>query len=98
MVLTPWLSPGYAVEEHTVDTRDGYRLALHRIPSNASQTRPPVLLLPALLLPSGGFLSGPPEGSQALALAAEGYDVWLPTTRGSSQSRFHSAMTPEACL
>ena len=55
---------GYPIEEHTVQTEDGYIVTLHRIPhgldsNNEFKERPAVLLAHSLLGSSVVFTFGP---------------------------------------
>ncbi len=78
---------GYPIEEHFVETVDGYILGMFRIPhgrnataSNAS--KPPVLLQHALLDSSFAFVCNLPNESLGYLLADAGYDVWFGNNRG----------------
>ena len=69
-------SYGYPLEEHFVQTGDGYKLTLHRIPSirysNQTKERPIVLLAHPLMSSSAVFTYGPVSNSIAYLLADEG--------------------------
>ena len=69
-------SYGYPLEEHFVQTIDGYNLTLHRIPSigylNQTKKRPIVLLAHPLMSSSAVFTYGPINNSLAYLLADEG--------------------------
>lgn len=91
---------GYPFENHTVQTDDGYILALHRIPygrNNNSQyeKRPSVLLVSGLFVDSAEWLSTGAERGLGFVLADQGYDVWLSNLRGTRWSRKHTTLNPD---
>lgn len=67
---------GYPIEEHSVKTKDGYILGLHRInlpSSQGSSTRKPAVLLQhGLLADSANWISNGPKKSLAFQLADKG--------------------------
>ena len=70
-------SLGYPIEEHSVQTQDGYIVTLHRIPHgqnslNINKERPAVLLAHCMMGSSAVFTFGPPDQSLAYILADEG--------------------------
>ena len=91
---------GFACEEHSATTEDGYVLGLQRIVSNSEASlapaspRPPVLLVHGLMQNSESFLVGGANAALAFALTAAGYDVWLGNVRGTRYSRKHLSLTP----
>ncbi|KAI3969693.1 hypothetical protein MKX01_020254 [Papaver californicum] len=82
---------GYACEEHTVTTQDGYILSIQRIPvgksGETSGVRPPVLLQHGVLMDGITWLLNTPDQSLAYILADNGFDVWIANTRGTKFSR-----------
>nr|ABA12145.1 44 kDa salivary lipase-like protein SP14 [Phlebotomus argentipes] len=85
-------SHGYAAEEHTVKTDDGYLLTLHRIPRGVKaqkNSKGVVFLLHGLLCSSVDWIILGPQSALAFLLAEEGYDVWLGNARGNTFSRRH---------
>ncbi|KAK3184445.1 hypothetical protein Dsin_031731 [Dipteronia sinensis] len=88
---------GYACEEHTVTTQDGYILNLQRIPVGQSDgvpgKRPPVLLQHGLISDAASWLVLPPDQALAFVLADNGFDVWLANTRGTKYSRGHAYLS-----
>lgn len=75
------LRAGYPLEEHTVTTRDGYVLQLHRIPRRGA--RDVVFFQHGVLDTSLGWIVGGTGGSAALAAYDAGFDVWLSNTRAN---------------
>ncbi|VVC86708.1 unnamed protein product [Leptidea sinapis] len=90
----------YPVEEHSVITRDGYIIGLHRIPhgrdSNTTPgNKPAVLVMHGLLGSSADWVLMGPETALAYILAEEGFDVWLGNARGNFYSRRHLLLNPD---
>ncbi|KAF2890401.1 hypothetical protein ILUMI_15772 [Ignelater luminosus] len=90
---------GYPFENHTVVTKDGYILEIHRIPygrnSIADGNRPPMLLIPGIMCSSVDWVNTGPEKALGFILADRGYDVWLGNTRGTTWSRRHIRLDPD---
>ncbi|XP_061961320.1 triacylglycerol lipase 2-like isoform X2 [Populus nigra] len=88
---------GYACQEHTVTTKDGYILSLQRMPSGLSgqaADKPPVLLQHGLIVDGVTWLMSLPDESLAFILADNGYDVWISNGRGTRFSRGHTSLDP----
>lgn len=77
-------SDGYPVEEHTVETTDGYILTLFRIPKPGKS---PVFLQHGMHELSTDWFYGGKKNSLAYKLWNAGYDVWLGNARSSYYSK-----------
>lgn len=92
-------SKGYEVEEHTIETADGFLLGVQRIPrgrnnSNSVEDRPAIFLAHGLFSSSVQWVFDFPNQSIAFVLADLGYDVWLGNFRGNFYSRHHIKYNP----
>ncbi|KAJ2943034.1 hypothetical protein O0L34_g15227 [Tuta absoluta] len=81
---------GYKVETYTVETEDGYLLALYRIPGNGD----PVLLVHGFSLSAVDWFTVGKESALPGLLADRGYDVWILSARGTTkESQGHARFT-----
>lgn len=90
---------GYPVEDHTVQTSDGFVLSMQRIPHGRNvlykqEKKGVVLLVHGMLGTSADWVLNFPQQSLGFILADERYDVWLANTRGNTYSRKHVKYTP----
>lgn len=87
---------GYPCEDHTVTTEDGYILSLQRIPfgrNKQTKKKGVVLLQHGLLDSAATWVVNLPAESLGFILADNGYDVWLPNSRGNTYSNSHVNFT-----
>ncbi|KAI5646274.1 alpha/beta hydrolase fold domain-containing protein [Phthorimaea operculella] len=72
---------GYHVQNFTVETEDGYLLALYRIPGKGD----PVLLVQGITLSAVDWFTVGRESALPCLLADRGYDVWVLDNRGMTK-------------
>ncbi|XP_061722991.1 lysosomal acid lipase/cholesteryl ester hydrolase-like [Cydia pomonella] len=81
---------GHTAEQYEVVTEDGYLVKLFHIPGIRSS----VLLTHGLGTDADPYVIRG-NGSLGIALADEGYDVWLLNNRGTKFSRRHTELDPD---
>jgi len=99
------VSKGYNVEEHFVQTKDGFILGLHRMlpkkgidgerANNGSSSKGVVFFQHGFMQNSEAFIVRGPGKSLPYILVDLGYDVWLGNTRGNKYSYKHINLSPK---
>ncbi|KAL9417793.1 hypothetical protein AB3S75_040728 [Citrus x aurantiifolia] len=91
---------GYPCTEHTVQTKDGYLLALQRVSSRNGNLRvqcgPPVLLVHGLFMGGDAWFLDSMEESLGFILADHGFDVWVANVRGTHWSHGHVTLSEKS--
>ncbi|XP_021753416.1 triacylglycerol lipase 1-like isoform X1 [Chenopodium quinoa] len=89
---------GYPCSEHSVETKDGFILALQRVSSSSSdelrlRRGPPVLLQHGLFMGGDSWFLNSKEESLGFILADRGFDVWVGNVRGTRWSHGHVSLS-----
>ncbi len=86
-------------EEYPVQTADGYRLTLFRIPGEIGDTstgKKVVFFQHGLFDSADCWISHTNNLAPAIVVAKANYDVWLGNTRGNKYSRSHMRLNPDS--
>ena len=90
---------GFAVEQHSVTTTDGYVLGIFRIPGDigeeANTGKPVIIFQHGLLDSSDSWIMNTAENAPAFVASRAGYDVWLTNSRGNKYSRENTHISPD---
>lgn len=86
-------------ENHTVTTKDGYKVMAYRIRTKDLKEGAPAVLFQHGLADSGdAWVVHHHQEAPAFVLAREGYDVWLANGRGTDVSRDHTHLNAGSAL
>lgn len=96
-LITP---SGYPCSEFSVETKDGYILALQRVSSPTTERYrprgPPVLLQHGLFMAGDCWFLNPNNESLGFILADRGFDVWVGNVRGTRWSHGHASLSEKS--
>ncbi|KAI4367594.1 hypothetical protein MLD38_023315 [Melastoma candidum] len=88
---------GYDCAEHTIQTEDGYILALQRVASRYNHIRDasshPILLQHGLFMGGDAWFLNVASQSLGFILADHGFDVWVGNVRGTRWSKGHISLS-----
>lgn len=90
---------GFLLEEHKVETDDGYLDILFRVNKpDHIKNKPVVILIHGLIDSSDSFFVNGRDKSLGFTIPEAGFDVWLVNTRGNKYSNQHKWLNPEKDL
>eukprot|EP00826_Nyctotherus_ovalis_P064138 TRINITY_DN9403_c0_g10_i1.p1 TRINITY_DN9403_c0_g10~~TRINITY_DN9403_c0_g10_i1.p1 ORF type:complete len:373 (+),score=53.06 TRINITY_DN9403_c0_g10_i1:60-1178(+) len=88
----------YAYQVHSVETVDGFNLSIFRITgrigSGIDESKPAIVMQHGINASPNSFV-GNGESSIAFYLANRGFDVWMPSARGTYYSSKHKTLNPD---
>ena len=94
------LENGFASENYTITTEDGYMIDLYRIPGQVSeetgsQPKPAVLLQHGIDCDMMMWIFNSPDKANAFILSRAGFDVWIGNNRGTTYGMGHQSLDPK---
>jgi pimeloyl-ACP methyl ester carboxylesterase len=95
------MTKNYPLEIHYVETEDGYRLKLYRIPAGKNEAnykfkqKQAIFIMHGIFDSSDGLICNDEEKCIPFILANLGYDIWLGNNRGNKHSRYHKTYTTD---
>ncbi|XP_055591127.1 lipase 1-like [Uranotaenia lowii] len=84
---------GYQVQEHQVETPDGYLLGMYRIIPRRPSRKHPVFMMHSLFSSCSDWVLIGRQHGLAYLLSNLGYDVWMGNARGTRYSRKHKLLS-----
>ena len=96
---------GYASEQYTIVTEDGYVSQLFRLPGKIGEAgagtggqmkKPAVLMMHGIECDMNFFTVNDAAVAPPYVLVEQGYDVWLGNNRGNRYARGHTTLAPDS--
>ena len=89
---------GYAFEQHTITTPDGYILTAFRVPGKIGEpivkgAKQPIYMQHGLIDDGGTWFFNDHTLDLSLELVDRGYDIWVTNSRGTAFSNQHTTYT-----